>query len=746
MLRYPFFPARAVWHGALATLLVALLLPLSAPTVQAATTINVTTTTDELNNDGDCSLREAVQASNLDRAVDACPAGNGRDVINIPAGTYTLNTPDGFGLNFTDSAAVVGAGANSTIIDGNGDRLTVLVTYNELLVCDATNNSVLRFNAQKGTFVDTLVDPGSGGLAFVGAAARGRDGDLYVAGFTSGIHRYNGQTGAFENLFVAPGSGGLAGPTDLVFGPGGVGVSDPDDNLYVTKYQPMGGGVLRYNKSTGAFIDQFVSAGSDTLTPNSIVFGRDDRLYLTDPTSGAVKRYNGKTGAFVDNFVPAFSGGLDLPRGLVFGPDRNLYVASENNDRVLRYNGNTGAFLSTFVAAGSGGLDKPTDIAFGPDGNLYVISKGTKEVLRYDGKTGAFIDTVIPAGRGGMGLPACLLFTPGLGSGPTVNVSGITIRNGQGGGVFVSQDTALTLSESVVAENDSLTGGGISNAGFMQIFNSTIRDNEGGARGGGIANSEGASMEISGSTISGNTVTGGAGILNSGQLRLTNSTLSNNRARRGGGGIQNTGLLYIVSSTITNNQANTDGGSPADAVGGGVKNVGGTVYFWNTIIAGNTDNRGGSDTAAPDCFGTLNSERYNIVGVGSNCTVEDGFADGTPFDQIGTSSAPVNPQLNALADNGGPTQTHSLRSISPAIDAARPGAPDTDIFSCKPTDQRGATRPADGNGDGTARCDIGAFEYGVSAPAPTPDPDPEPEPGPGGGSFRVYLPMSIGSR
>ena len=56
----------------------------------AGTTITVNTTVDELNGDGDCSLREAIQAANTDATVDACPAGSDDDTITIPAGTYTL--------------------------------------------------------------------------------------------------------------------------------------------------------------------------------------------------------------------------------------------------------------------------------------------------------------------------------------------------------------------------------------------------------------------------------------------------------------------------------------------------------------------------------------------------------------------------------------------------------------------------------------------------------------------------------
>jgi len=56
-----------------------------------------------------------------------------------------------------------------------------------------------------------------------------------------------------------------------------------------------------------------------------------------------------------------------------------------------------------------------------------------------------------------------------------------------------------------------------------------------------------------------------------------------------------------------------------------------------------------------------------------------------------------------LQDNGGPTETHALLPGSPAIDAG-------DNTACPATDQRGWARPADGDGDGTAVCDIGAVE------------------------------------
>ena len=110
-----------------------------------------------------------------------------------------------------------------------------------------------------------------------------------------------------------------------------------------------------------------------------------------------------------------------------------------------------------------------------------------------------------------------------------------------------------------------------------------------------------------------------------------------------------------------------------------------------------------------DVYGPLNSSSsFNLIGDGTGLTGLTPFTDGN---LIGTASAPINPLLGPLQNNGGPTLTMVPSSASPAIDAGGP-SPTTD--SAFPTDQRGLPRINDManllnpfGGDGR---DIGAVE------------------------------------
>ena len=192
--------------------------------------------------------------------------------------------------------------------------------------------------------------------------------------------------------------------------------------------------------------------------------------------------------------------------------------------------------------------------------------------------------------------------------------------------------------------------------------------------------------------------------MTSGTTTLTNSTVSTNTTSGGdqeaGGGVFNSATVNLNNSTIAFNTA-------AAGAGGGVENVG-TATAVSTIF--------GDNTAATDAdfSGTVTASASLFEDL-TGATILAGA--------LGPNIVGVDPNLGPLANNGGPTQTHALLAGSPAID--RGVNPLGLIF-----DQRGFffLRTIDGNGDGTAIADIGAFEVQVPG-APPPGailiPDPE---------------------
>ncbi|MFQ5470197.1 MAG: choice-of-anchor Q domain-containing protein [Gammaproteobacteria bacterium] len=258
-----------------------------------------------------------------------------------------------------------------------------------------------------------------------------------------------------------------------------------------------------------------------------------------------------------------------------------------------------------------------------------------------------------------------------------------------GGGIGNNLGT-VAIDNSLLQLNQGFGGGGaINNAnGKMTITNSTIDGNNGGQIGGGIANSAG--MTISNSVITNNTAGqgGGGGIHNTGpdtsgnQLTLINSTVSANRANLGdGGGIHTRKTVKIENSTITDNFASLGSG-------GIYVFTSGSVNLKQSIIA--NQQSGGND-----CGGST-----NLITSGDYNLDSDNSCNLTGGSDINTTD----PLLVALAsDKGGPTAVHELPTASPATDSGNNA-------DCPATDQRGVTRPQDGDGSTTAECDRGAYE------------------------------------
>jgi len=234
------------------------------------------------------------------------------------------------------------------------------------------------------------------------------------------------------------------------------------------------------------------------------------------------------------------------------------------------------------------------------------------------------------------------------------------------GGIEVAGPGVATIESCTISSNTGDRGGIVHQGDTLTITNSTISDNTATDYGSGIFMTFDALTTVRNSTISGNTCTG------------------SNAGNSGGGAInQSRGNLIIESCTITNNSAP----NVASGARGGIWLENGTLTVTNSIVA-----RNGSGTSTQDIAksgGTVTDGGYNVIG--DNTSVEADFTAVTNY--VGTAANPRNPQIGPLANNGGPTQTHGLLYLSPALNNG-----DTTLT----TDQRGLPR--------IGAKDIGAFE------------------------------------
>ena len=363
----------------------------------------------------------------------------------------------------------------------------------------------------------------------------------------------------------------------------------------------------------------------------------------------------------------------------------------------------------------------------GCGGGVYSDDDGTRVTIKNTTFESNHAGTGGDGGAGGNGATGSGVNGGAGGSG------GAAGSGGYAGGLYLGPASDSTVESSTFYSN--ITGsGGVGGAG--------------GDGGVSIGYSGGAGGTGGNGGYGGN---GGGAFQSKGNLNVDNSTFSNNSTAYGGnggnGGDGGTGVtggsgavggdggyggagggiavpmsatpsITVDYCTIANNSTGSGGSGGAGGVDGGVALPGtpgsdggygsggglfdedtGLVNVGNTILANNT---AGTSTG-PDCYSpashAIHSMDYNLILDPSGCYL----SGTTTHNRTGQ-----NPLLETLQNNGGDTDTHALPESSPAIDAANPA-------DYPGTDQRGTARPADGNGDGTAAPDIGAYERSIGA-------------------------------
>jgi hypothetical protein len=276
-------------------------------------------------------------------------------------------------------------------------------------------------------------------------------------------------------------------------------------------------------------------------------------------------------------------------------------------------------------------------------------------------------------------------------------ISGVTLSNGRVG-----------------AANEYDEGGCIELTGRLTLLNCSISGNNSVAnytRGTAIAVKRGGRLAAVNCLFSDNTSTGfaseGVCIYSYGLAALTNCTFSGNSAGYQAA-IQNDGFadgLIIESCTIVSNRARFCGGV---VNAGSLPTFGSTLRIHNSVLAGNLsrDYYLGPEWDLQN-DGIFVSSGYNLIGEvwDLRSTIQPHITD-----RVDITGAEL--RLAPLADNGGPTLTHSLLLGSPAVDTGAPtGFP--------PTDQRGVARPFG------PVADVGAFEANVLLPLTVICPPPQ---------------------
>ena len=240
------------------------------------------------------------------------------------------------------------------------------------------------------------------------------------------------------------------------------------------------------------------------------------------------------------------------------------------------------------------------------------------------------------------------------------NVAGDSI----GGGFYAETNTDVIIRKSILSHNRARKGGGIYSNGKLTVEFSTLHSNVGDLEGGAIWTND--------------------------SLVLTESTLDRNLAPGDlpaigfGGGINlySGAILEAYQVTISNNSADVGPGINRWS-GSSVSHIGNSIIAYNHYSSGTLG----------DCSGSLEILDEANLSSDTSC----GFFGGSDFEG-------VDPELLSLAWAGGPTPTLVPKRGSPAIDVGH-------ASNCFTLDQRGWTRPTDGDDIPGAICDLGAVEY-----------------------------------
>ena len=460
---------------------------------------------------GDCTLREAIIATNINAVVDDCVVDANLNKITLLTGTYTLSQTGpvddtaAFGdLDITDTLTIVGQGSDLTIID-------------------AASLSDRVFHILTATVTISGVSIQRGGTVSIGGGLYNQGGALTL---TNVIVQSN-------TLSIDEGGGifNTDGPVTLI-----------DSVVRENESATHGGGIIISNAANSSLALIRTQVLSNTSGTGGGVFNAN-RTKIEDSTIA----YNSANNA-------SFGGG-----GIYVTDSPSVLTLTHSSVHSNSASGDGGGMM-----ANSGGLwilnseinDNATDDYGGgiyiTDSVTLVISRSVIDFNRVQNPGG------IAEGGGIFAFNSAIFMEQ---SAVADNEVGPDIQS-YGGGLYLENSVAH-IKQSVIEENQALeqlisndgVGGGLYiNQSAVYITDTTISHNRADDEGGGISIvNAGSSVNLLNSTLSRNDApVAGAGIIaNNGSLTIEHTSVVSNIGN--GLAVQGPGSIAVANTIVANN-------------------------------------------------------------------------------------------------------------------------------------------------------------------------------------------------